>query len=47
MEARRFEQEDEERRREERAEDSELGVEGNKSSEALVGNGEGSAMVRS
>ena len=46
MEARRLEQEDEERWREERVEDRELGVEGKRSSEVLVGNGEGEVMIR-
>ena len=46
MEARRLEQEDEERWREERVEDMELWFEGNRSSEVLVGNGEREVMVR-
>ena len=45
MEARRLEQEDEDRWREERVEDRELWFEGNRSSEVLVGNGEGEVMV--
>lgn len=46
MEARRLEQEDEERWREERVQDRELEVEGKRSSEVLVGSCEEGVMVR-
>ena len=46
MEARRLEQEDEERWREERVQDRELEVEGKRSSEVLVGSCEGGVMAR-
>ena len=46
MEARRLEQGDVERCREERVHDRELEVEGKRSSEVLVGNCEGRVMVR-
>ena len=46
MEARRLEQEDKERWREERVQDRELEVEGKRSSEVLVGSCEGGVMVR-